>query len=204
MSDTRASETGVKASRWRRRRYLVALLLTPLLLFLLAAGLIVVAGLVHHSQPTDVGLVLGNKVSPTGVPSERLAARLDRAVELYREGRFKLIVVSGGVGREGYPEGTAMCDYLIEQGIPQDVIFVDDLGDNTRASAVHTAQLLRDLDLRGVTVISQYFHVPRAELALRQEGVEEIAGAHARYVEWRDVFSVAREVPAYVVYTLGL
>ena len=67
-------------------------------------------------EKADVALVLGNKVEPDGTPSARLAARLDRTAELYHEGYFPLVIVSGGTGKEGYPEGTAMRDYLVNKG----------------------------------------------------------------------------------------
>ncbi|MBH0142681.1 YdcF family protein, partial [Pseudomonas syringae pv. tomato] len=68
------------------------------LLFILTAGLIAMDGLSDNAQTSDAAIVLGSKVTPDGVPSARLQARLDRAVELYRQGRVRNIIVSGGTG----------------------------------------------------------------------------------------------------------
>ncbi len=165
-------------------------------------GAIVWAGLRDDIQPADVALVLGNKVEPDGTPSARLQARLDTAVALYRKGYFKKVIVSGGTGREGFPEGTAMRDYLVRQGLPESAILVDNEGVDTRSSARNTATILKAASGRSVLVISQYFHIPRAKLALEQEGVAPVYHAHPSYFESRDVYSILREAPAYGKYLL--
>jgi hypothetical protein len=53
-----------------------------------------------------------------------------------------------------------------------------------------------------VTVVTQYFHISRSRLALRKFGVKDVGKAHARIFEWRDVYSVPREVVAWWVYLL--
>lgn len=182
---------------WRR---LLGLAGGGILFFLGMAVLLVGDGLSDSIAKSDVALVLGNKVSAEGVPSPRLAARLDKAVELFEGGYFARVIVSGGTGVEGYPEGDAMRDYLVEKGVPTDVVIVDNLGINTRASARNAVGILESSGMESVFVITQYFHVPRSELALRQEGISEVSSAHADFFELRDFYSVAREVPAYVKY----
>jgi uncharacterized SAM-binding protein YcdF (DUF218 family) len=53
-----------------------------------------------------------------------------------------------------------------------------------------------------VTVVTQYFHVPRTRLALRRQGVADIRSAHAAYFELRDLYAIAREVAALPAYWL--
>ncbi|BCX48803.1 vancomycin high temperature exclusion protein [Haloferula helveola] len=166
----------------------------------IALALLVSSGLNDKIGHADVALVLGNKVSPDGEPSPRLKARLDKAVELYREGWFPLILVSGGTGKEGYPEGTAMKRYLVASGIPEAAVVVDDDGVDIWASATHTARLIKERELESVFVISQFYHVPRSRLALSKFGIEPVYTAHASFFEPRDVYSTLRELPAYLKY----
>jgi len=49
-------------------------------------------------------------------------------------------------------------------------------------------------------VVSQYFHLPRARLALRRFGIETVYSAHAFFFEARDVYSSVREVFGYGEY----
>lgn len=158
------------------------------------------AGLSDHLGHADAALVLGNKVNPDGSLSPRLEGRMAEAVSRYREGRFPRIIVSGAIGAEGIDEAQAMRSYLLRRGIPAESIVVDSNGVNTFASARFTADYLQHNGLRSVLVITQYFHVPRVELALRRFGVLEVYSAHAHYFEWRDLFSVQREAFGYLRY----
>jgi vancomycin permeability regulator SanA len=136
------------------------------LLVLAAIGMLVWSGMNDHLGKADLALVLGNKVNPDGSPSARLKARLDTAADLYRKGWFPKILVSGGTGKEGFPEGTAMKNYLVGVGLPEAAILVDNEGVDTQASVVNTAAVLRAQHGKSVFVITQYFHIPRTRLAL--------------------------------------
>lgn len=168
----------------------------------LATGALVVDGLRDRLAKADIGLVLGNKIEFDGTPSPRLKARLDRSAELFRDGWFPLILASGGVGAEGFDEAVVMRDYLVAHGVPEDRILVDSSGVNTYASARATERILRERKLKSVFVVSQYFHIPRARLALARFGIEPVSSAAPRYFEWRDFFSVPRELAGYVTYSL--
>jgi vancomycin permeability regulator SanA len=169
-------------------------------LFFVGTGALVVFGLNDRLAPSDVALVLGNKVELDGKPSVRLQARLDRTLELYRSGYFPEIIVSGGVGREGFDEGLVMRDYLVANGVPSEHIMVDSRGDTTFASARNTAEIVRQHHFRSVLVVSQYFHIARSYLALSRFGVSQVNHAHAHFFEWRDFYSAPRELIGYLSY----
>ena len=160
------------------------------------------SGLHDHLGHADVALVLGNTVNPDGTPSARLKARLDKTAELFRAGYFPKVIVSGATGKEGVPEGTAMKKYLVQAGIPEAAIIVDDQGVDTFASAENTARILKAENLKSVLVVTQYFHIPRSKLALSKFGIAPIYNAHPAYFEGRDIYSTLREVPAYLKYLL--
>jgi vancomycin permeability regulator SanA len=168
--------------------------------FLLCAAVIALAGLHDNIGHADVALVLGSKVEPDGLPAPRLRARLDKTVELYRAGWFPEIIVSGGIGKEGFDEAVVMKAYLVAHGISKERVIVDNSGATTFASARKTRQILRDEKRSSVLVISQYFHIPRAKLALRRFGIATVYAAHANFFEWRDIYSSLREVPGCVEY----
>jgi uncharacterized SAM-binding protein YcdF (DUF218 family) len=92
--------------------------------------------------------------------------------------------------------------YLEERGVPEDRIHVDSNGTNTFRTARNTARFLEAEGLSSVMAVSQYFHVPRARLALQRCGISTVKGAHADHFEWRDIYATAREVVAYYAYWL--
>jgi vancomycin permeability regulator SanA len=167
--------------------------------FLVTAALIAGYGLHDEIVPADLVVVPGNTVSRDGTPSPRLQARLDAAVRVYRDGAARLVMVSGGTGAEGFDEAASMAAYLRGQGVPEAAIVVDPGGVDTAATAEHAAAYLRGHGMRTALVATQYFHVARTRLLLQRRDVEVVGQVHARFWEPRDAWSLAREVPAYVV-----
>ena len=182
-------------------RLYIKLALTLLLAVLGGAVCIVIDGMRDDVQVSDVGVVLGSKVMPDGTPSNRLRARLDRTADLYMQGVFKHVIVSGGTGGEGFSEARVMANYLVGQRhIPNDAIILDEHGDTTRLTAQNSATLMHSHGFKSAVVVTQYFHVTRSRLALHQAGVVRVTSAHPGYFELRDLYSIAREtigVPTY-------
>jgi vancomycin permeability regulator SanA len=171
-------------------------------LWLLAGMVLTSTGLLTRAQPADVAIVLGNTVYRDGSPSPRLAARLDRAVECHQQRQCGLIFVSGGVDASGTDEAIAMRAYLTRRGIPADRIAVDSTGIDTWATAHNASVFMQDHGLSSAIVVTQYFHLPRAMLALRRFGVRDVSGAYPRFWEARDLYSIAREVLGFAWYVI--
>ena len=169
---------------------------------LLASAAIVAAGLDDHIAPADMIVVPGNTVAPDGTPSPRLQARLDVALQQFRNRQAPRIFVSGGTGKEGFDEAAAMAGYLKRQGVPAAAIIEDNQGRTTEATARNAAAYLQAHGLTTAMVATQYFHVPRFRLALERAGVTVSAQVHARYGELRDLYSTPREAIGYAVYYL--
>jgi vancomycin permeability regulator SanA len=169
---------------------------------LLGTTILVGSGLRDRKGHADVALVLGSKVERDGTPSKRLQSRLDRAVELYREGYFPLVIASGGVGKEGYDEARVMKTYLVANGIPSSKIILDSNGLTTYASAKNAARIAQQKNLTSVFAISQYFHIPRTRLALSRFGFSTVYSAHANIYEFRDIYSSFRESLGYINYSI--
>jgi uncharacterized SAM-binding protein YcdF (DUF218 family) len=92
---------------------------------------------------------------------------------------FSSDCVSGAVGKEGRDEALLMREYLLQRGVPAEQILSDSEGYTTFATAGNARALMRQRGLQRALVISQYFHVPRARLALQRFEVAEVYWAHA-------------------------
>jgi vancomycin permeability regulator SanA len=187
-------------SKWRK--YAAILLVFPLW-FLIHTIYIVADGLTDEIAKTDVAVVLGNTVEPSGKPSERLKARLDKAVELYEKNLVGKIIVSGGFGVEGFEEADVMRDYLVSRGVSESDIILDRDGYDTHKTAVNTRAIMQANGFQSVTIVSQYFHITRTRLAFQKAGIENIYAAHAEYFELRDIYSILREFTGFYTYALG-
>lgn len=185
---------------WLKRLAIACSLLLGI--FLLACIVLVCAGLRDDLGKADIGLVLGNKVERDGTPSPRLRARLEKTLKLYQAGYFPRVIVSGGVGQEGFDEAWIMRDYLAARGVPPERIIVDSAGVTTFESGRFARQLAAREQIRSVFAVSQYFHLPRTRLCFRKFGIAEVRSASPRFFEARDLYSIPREVVGYIQYAV--
>jgi vancomycin permeability regulator SanA len=160
------------------------------ILWLLSALILIISGLKERIGHSDVAVVLGNEVYLNGEPSPQLKARLDRAVELFRQQLFPKIVVSGAIEKSGIDETLGMRQYLMKQGVPAEAIFLDPRGFDTMATAEDMFALMNQHGWKRITVISQYFHLPRCRLAFRKAGFKHVFASYPRYFSWLIAYPV--------------
>ncbi len=136
----------------------------------------------------DVALVLGTApIGPEGGPNRYFVYRLDAAATLWKAGKARYLIASGG----GDEETAAMRAGLIERGVPAEAVYRDPAGYRTWDS------VLRARDIYGqkrIVIVSQRFHLDRALFIARREGIE------AWGLEARDVgtpYSVFTELRRY-------
>ncbi len=170
-----------------------------LIFVLLALGLLFWGG-TNNIIASKVAVVLGNQVFKDGTPSDRLAARLDKAFELYSAGQCEIIIVSGGQGQNGVDESAVMARYLEQKGLPKASLVLDPKGYNTWQTALFTARYLKEHGFDSVIAVTQDFHIPRTVLALERAGCPKVGKAAAQFREWRDLYSIPREMLAIIVY----
>jgi vancomycin permeability regulator SanA len=116
-----------------------------------------------------VALILGNFVSPVGVPGLDLRGRLETGRALYAAGRVRRLIVSGLVG-ENYDEPHPMAAWLVARGVPASDIEIDVLGHRTAASmAAAVAHGFRQM-----LVVTQAYHLPRALYFARHAGIDAV------------------------------
>lgn len=133
-------------------------------------------------------IVLGAGV-PRGRVTPLLAARLDKAAELYRieraAGFAPRVVTSGGQGAdEPVSEAHAMAAYLrANHAIPDEDLIEEDRSTNTRENLQFSRRLLPDGREERLLVVTSNYHVLRAALLTRRLRVPALVrGARtARY-----------------------
>jgi SanA protein len=123
-----------------------------------------------HLPQVDVALVLGTlPYFPPGRLNPGLRNRLDAAVDLWRAGKVKYLIVSGNRDGDGYDEPTIMRDVLVARGVPPDVIYRDFAGLRTVTSIVRARDIYGQ---KRFIIVSQRDHLDRALYLARHLGVE--------------------------------
>lgn len=104
------------------------------------------------------------------------ADRLLHTVQLYKEGRIKNILISGGSGKVfggGVLESTQLKKVFSYCGIPDSTLFIESESRNTRENAVYSKKTIDSLNLKGpFLLITSAFHMRRAEDCFKKVEVE--------------------------------
>ena len=116
----------------------------------------------------DCILVLGAGLRTDGTPSPMLEDRLTTAINIYNENPNLPILVSGDNGTIEYNEVQAMKDYLISQGINQDVIYMDHAGFSTYDSVYRLKAVFQ---IKNVVIVTQEYHLYRALYLAKSLGI---------------------------------
>ena len=122
-----------------------------------------------RGSKADCILVLGAGLKPDGSPSDMLRDRLSFACDLWEEGVSDTVLVSGDRASEAYDEVTAMKNYLLAHGVPEEAILEDPKGYSTSES------LKRAKDVFGyenVVVVTQRYHLYRALYIAQKTGLD--------------------------------
>jgi len=158
-------------------------------------------GLLSQAKISDYIVILGNKVELNGQPSLRLKSRLDKGLHLDQKKMALKIIVTGGIGKEGFDEAEIMANYLIENGVASEAIIRDNQGLTTFASAQNCSTIMETEKFSSVIIVSQYFHLLRSKVAFQKAGIENISVTSTNgFYEWRDLYSILREIPGLYYY----
>ncbi|MFC5269813.1 YdcF family protein [Adhaeribacter terreus] len=170
-----------------RKRFLIAAI--GLLLFLSNPFLINEALLAWEKPPVpikelsvyDAGIVLTGITSGDRSPHDRVyfnkgADRIMHALQLYREGKIRKIIISGGSGAilERYAtEADELRKVLQMANVPESDILVENRSRNTRENALYTKELLiKNPELKTTLLITSAFHMRRSEGCFRKAGLK--------------------------------
>ena len=128
-------------------------------------------------QPVGAIVVLG-AAQYDGRPSPQLQARLDHALELWNLNLASYIVVTGGK-QEGdrFTEAAASRKFLESSGVASDLIFEENSGTTTYASLFAVSQVANQLGIDRVLIVSDPFHLLRAELIANEVGFSASSSA---------------------------
>ena len=160
-------------------------------------------GSTDYSRPADAAVVFGAKVHTGGALSTSLENRVRTAVELYRQGTVRNLVMSGAVGASGIDEAAAMRSRAVALGVPGAAIITDDKGVNTDATVSDTVAQFREHGFGRVIAVSDFYHLPRVKLAYLAAGwdVATVPARQYRPVVTTPLF-LAREIPGFWEYWL--
>lgn len=124
-------------------------------------------------------------------PRPVLEQRLLAAYELYKEGIIDRFILSGDYDSPNYDEPAAMRNYLIDLGMPENILILDSAGFSTYESCERAAKVF---NIRQAVAVTQTGHLDRAIYLCRSFGIETYGFAAERAGEQIRVSQIIREL----------
>lgn len=110
----------------------------------------------------DCAIVLGAAAYHTK-PSPVFQARIDHAIKLYKEGRVKTLILTGGYGKDAeFSESEVAYDYCVKKGIPEDDILLEKKSQTTEENIIEAEKLMHDQGINNALLVSDPWHLKRA------------------------------------------
>jgi SanA protein len=158
--------------------------------------------------PAPVALVLGAGLWKDGTPTPALYDRVATAVDLYKAGKVRKLLMTGDNRFVNYNEPEAMRQLAIQLGVPNEDIVLDYAGRRTYDSCYRAREIF---EVKQVVIVTQRFHLDRSLFLCDAMGVAsvgvvadrrvyqtlrwwELREALATAAAWWDV-NIARPVP---------
>src|SRR6201996_1146203 len=162
---------GITRGSFLRRLLGLILLAAAIWCFWIYQQISTVAG-EDDAQPADAIAVFG-AAEYLGRPSPVLHARLDHAVDLYREHMAPLVITLGGgsKGDSGMTEGGVGRDYLLANGVPYDRIGAETTSMDTEQQVARLAEIARTRHLNSIVVVSDGTHLFRIQKLCEDAGL---------------------------------
>ena len=113
-------------------------------------------------RPADAAVVLSTRSYEGGRLNPCLVARVEAAVELYRAGKVKKLVMSGGVSRDLQSSAGNMQMIAEKMGVPKGDIIQEREAGNTFENIVFSRKFIENSPR--VVIVSAGFHLARARM----------------------------------------
>jgi vancomycin permeability regulator SanA len=161
-----------------------------------SAGAVRVYDEVEAVQYAPVAIVFGAAVRHDGKPSTILADRVAAAVDLYKAGKVRRILMTGDNSSLHYNEASAMKRLAVELGVPADRVNLDYAGFRTYDSVYRAREVFGVTD---AILVTQGYHLPRALFLARSIGIDAAGFKAGLELYPHQSYYSLRELPAGVV-----
>lgn len=110
-------------------------------------------------------VVLGFALTSNGEMKDELIGRLEVALKSAEKYPDSYILVTGGVEKNGWTEGDRMHDWLVEHGVSEERIIVENEASNTVGNAANSFEIMyNDYDIDTFSMITSQYHLKRGSI----------------------------------------
>lgn len=134
-------------------------------------GQVWLTGRTDQSRSVEAIVVMG-VAQYDGRPSPQLQARLDHVITLWNAGTAPLVVTTGGnQPGDRFTEAEASRRYLVEAGVPESAIILEDRGSSTLDSLQRVHDILAVQEITEILIVTDPYHAARSRMMARDLGM---------------------------------
>jgi len=129
----------------------------------------------------DVIILLGGgahagapDLSGVGTPSEMMLYRVVTAVRLHKRLKIPIIVSGGTVFQHVKPEAPIVKRFLVDLGVPDNAIIMEDKSLDTSQNAKNTQKICLESGFKIPILVTSAFHMKRSVMHFKSVGIEVI------------------------------
>lgn len=154
-------------------------------------------------------LVLGAGLEKNNLPTDILSDRLETAINLLKNSKTEILILSGSTDPHNYNEPQSMKNYVLSKGIEPSHLILDLKGNSTFDSLINLSKLE---GLNEITIVSQRFHLPRSIwlagiLGLNAKGTpaDNYKFSFFKTFSWylREIFAIPLNILKFILYSLS-
>ena len=158
-------------------KYIRSIILILVVLELLLLGFLAIYGVSDNvNYKEDALIVMGAGIRGDKI-TYPLLTRLNKAVEYHNKNKNAVIVVSGGQGpQETVTEAYAMKQYLLECGIPENKIIMEEKATSSDENIRFSKKILDDFMKKdySIIVVTNNFHIYRTVQTAKANGFSSV------------------------------
>lgn len=134
--------------------------------------------IINKGYKYDVGVVLsgfsGFNLDYNRINFNKGSDRIIYAISLYRQHKINKILISGGSGlvnNQEIKESVLIKDFIINLGVKENDILIDDKSRNTHENALFSVEIIKENKFKNVLLLTSAFHMKRAESCFKKQGL---------------------------------
>lgn len=159
-----------------------------------------------YYDKSDVALVLGARTT-NGQLSPVFKERANHAIYLYKTGRVKYILFTGGRGKgQLLSDSKAAQNYAMYKGVNENDILIEELSTITYFNVLNAKKIMDRLNLKSALLVSDPYHMLRAHKMCKKLGIMELPSPtptsmyKSRHTKWKFLPSEGLNLMSYQIF----
>ncbi len=126
------------------------------------------------SKVIDSALVCGYPACDDGQVSDIMKSRMNTAVHLWKQGKVKCLIVSGGAVANAYVEAEVMKAYAVENGVPKELIYEEKCAVSTYHNMLYAKEIMQEHQIKNCMIVTNGWHHNKASHYAKKFGLDYV------------------------------